>query len=236
MTFNTMCLLIPFANGTTGILQPHRDVVGAGILWCATATIVEENHICIPVISATSTRWKLRKHFEIGKWTPMDSTTFQFQNLELLDHVALDTVISRLKELLEGALLTDPVPGEVDIALGMQFSEDELRMPHFEIRQFPDVFATGTYAPGAVQGVECNIDTADHKPIHEKRCWYTPKQTDVIKTQLQEMLDIGIIEPGHSQWGFPVALVKKRMVSGASVQISENKKILPKRCLPNPNA
>ncbi|UYV66656.1 hypothetical protein LAZ67_4002457 [Cordylochernes scorpioides] len=54
------------------------------------------------------------------------------------------------------------------------------------------------------------IDTEDAKPIKHKPYRVSPKERDIIKDQIDEMLKEGIIRPSSSPWSFPVILVKKR--------------------------
>ncbi|UYV71173.1 hypothetical protein LAZ67_8002033, partial [Cordylochernes scorpioides] len=54
------------------------------------------------------------------------------------------------------------------------------------------------------------IDTEDAKPIKHKPYRVSPKERDIIKNQIDEMLKEGIIRPSSSPWSFPVILVKKR--------------------------
>ncbi|UYV75794.1 hypothetical protein LAZ67_13001373, partial [Cordylochernes scorpioides] len=54
------------------------------------------------------------------------------------------------------------------------------------------------------------IDTEDAKPIKHKPYRVSPKERDIIKDQIDEMLKEGIIRPSSSAWSFPVILVKKR--------------------------
>ncbi|UYV71271.1 hypothetical protein LAZ67_8002457 [Cordylochernes scorpioides] len=56
------------------------------------------------------------------------------------------------------------------------------------------------------------IDTEDAKPIKHKPYRVRPKERDIIKDQIDEMLKEGIIRPSSSPWSFPVMLVKKRDV------------------------
>ncbi|UYV78619.1 hypothetical protein LAZ67_16002183, partial [Cordylochernes scorpioides] len=54
------------------------------------------------------------------------------------------------------------------------------------------------------------IDTEDAKPIKHKPYRVSPKERDIIKDQIDEMLKEGINRPSSSPWSFPVILVKKR--------------------------
>ncbi|UYV71884.1 K02A2.6-like [Cordylochernes scorpioides] len=54
------------------------------------------------------------------------------------------------------------------------------------------------------------IHTEDSKPIKHKPYRVSAKERTIIKDQIDEMLEEGIIRPSSSPWSFPVILVKKR--------------------------
>ncbi|UYV77104.1 hypothetical protein LAZ67_14003317, partial [Cordylochernes scorpioides] len=54
------------------------------------------------------------------------------------------------------------------------------------------------------------IHTEDAKPIKHKPYRVSAKERTIIKDQIDEMLEEGIIRPSSSPWSFPVILVKKR--------------------------
>ncbi|UYV60625.1 hypothetical protein LAZ67_1001700, partial [Cordylochernes scorpioides] len=54
------------------------------------------------------------------------------------------------------------------------------------------------------------IETENAKPIKHKPYRVSPKERDIIKEQIQDMLQEGVIRASSSPWAFPVILVRKR--------------------------
>ncbi|UYV67231.1 K02A2.6-like, partial [Cordylochernes scorpioides] len=75
------------------------------------------------------------------------------------------------------------------------------------LERYEDLFSSRL---GRTNLAKHRIDTEDAKPIKHKPYMVSPKERDIIKEQIDEMLTEGIIRPSSSPWSFPVILVKKR--------------------------
>ena len=155
-------------------------------------------------MNVTNKPQKVRKRLTLGEWLPSKSAEVDILELGDLDKgdIPVPSFIERLRVLVGKQWSSEPVPGEEEIQFGDNLTTEEKEVLVMVLRQFPDVFATGSFKPGTVEGVECVIDTGDTPPICEKRWRYTPDQERVIKNNLKEMLDNDIIEPGNGCSGF----------------------------------
>ena len=91
------------------------------------------------------------------------------------------------------------------------FNVDEDIMKRFKelIRQYPTAFVLPGSPLGAVKGFEHRIDTADAPPIYRHPYKKSPEELRAIKTEIERMLKLKIIQPSHSEWGSPCILVRK---------------------------
>ncbi|UYV64577.1 hypothetical protein LAZ67_3001230 [Cordylochernes scorpioides] len=83
---------------------------------------------------------------------------------------------------------------------------------------FEDLFSSKL---GRTNLAKHNIDTENVKPIKHKPYRVSPKERNIIKEQIQDMLK-GVIRPSSSPWAFPVILVKNEMEVGDSVWTTES--------------
>ena len=63
---------------------------------------------------------------------------------------------------------------------------------------------------GKTSEVKCCIDTENNPPIQSKPYAYAPKERQIIRDEVQKMLDMDLIEPTRSAWTSPVVLVRKK--------------------------
>ena len=91
-------------------------------------------------------------------------------------------------------------------------SISEVKLPNVPIvREFPDVFPTDLPGLPPERDTEFNIELlpgTTHISISSYRM--APLELKKSKTQLQELLDKGFIQPSVSPWGAPVLFVKKK--------------------------
>ena len=75
--------------------------------------------------------------------------------------------------------------------------------------------------PGApfrgVASPEHTIDTGDASPQYQPPFAQSPAQLQIVKTEIQNMLTQGILEPSSSPWGAPCLLAKKKPENGILV-------------------
>ena len=78
---------------------------------------------------------------------------------------------------------------------------------------YSDLFATNNGPLGRTSVVQHAIHTEGH-PIRQPVRRQPKALQDVINTEVQQMLQDGIIQPSFSPWSSPVVMVKKRMDPG----------------------
>jgi len=78
------------------------------------------------------------------------------------------------------------------------------------LKQYGDCFAYNHSDLGTCTLETFKIDTGSSPPIHCSPYRYSPKEKEIIKTQVAELLEAGIIEPSNSPWSSPVILVPKK--------------------------
>lgn len=62
---------------------------------------------------------------------------------------------------------------------------------------------------GRTDKITLTIDTGDAKPFKIRQYLMSPYMLKILNQELDEMLQLGVVEPSHSPWNSPVILVKK---------------------------
>ncbi|UYV78663.1 hypothetical protein LAZ67_16002321, partial [Cordylochernes scorpioides] len=100
---------------------------------------------------------------------------------------------------------------EEDKVTEIQINEDLTLSQKNELRQvlskYSDLFSSKL---GKTNLAKHRIDTENAKPIKHKPYRVSPKERDIIKEQIQDMLQEGVIRASSGPWAFPVILVRKR--------------------------
>ena len=79
------------------------------------------------------------------------------------------------------------------------------------VGEFPDVFVDDLPGLPPVPDMEFVIDLEPGAaPVHKAPYRMAPAELKELKTQLQELVDNGFIQPSTSPWGAPVLFVKKK--------------------------
>ncbi|KAL1920943.1 uncharacterized protein VTP21DRAFT_11578 [Calcarisporiella thermophila] len=85
-------------------------------------------------------------------------------------------------------------------------SADEQEKLNALLGEYEDIF----HGLGRTGTVEHQIETGDAKPIKCTPYRTTWQDQQIIKREIEEMLEQGVIEPAISPWAFPVVLVRKK--------------------------
>jgi len=79
------------------------------------------------------------------------------------------------------------------------------------LHKYNDVFSSGDHDVGLTRGVCHEIPLAAGKiPIRQPTRRFGPEKEKEVSQQVHDLLDHGLIEPAHSAWSSPVALVRKK--------------------------
>ena len=65
-------------------------------------------------------------------------------------------------------------------------------------------------SPGYTTLVEHHIATGEHLPVRQRPYRLPYSQLPVMRAELDKMLELGVIEPSHSEWSSPVVMVPKK--------------------------
>lgn len=78
------------------------------------------------------------------------------------------------------------------------------------LAEYQDVFAWTPAQMGRTNLVEHSIELTNDKPIHLPPYRVSHAEKEIIRDQVDEMLELGVIRPSTSSWSAPVVLVKKK--------------------------
>ena len=76
--------------------------------------------------------------------------------------------------------------------------------------KYQNVFAKSKYDLGRTTIVQHEIDTGDHPPIKQAPRRMPLAKKEVVRKEVEAMLQNGIIEPSVSPWSSPIVLVEKK--------------------------
>ena len=92
-----------------------------------------------------------------------------------------------------------------------ELSQEERNTVEKLLLAFKDLFAKNSKSPGVQTKTKCKVPLKDPNghPLRFPPYRVTPKVLAEMKTQIQELLDNGIIKKSTSAWAFPVVMVPK---------------------------
>ena len=109
-------------------------------------------------------------------------------------------------KLVKALELDGPLYAKVDPNTMDQFKEI--------LRKYPEAFHLPGTPLGTIKGFYHNIDTGDSPPVYQLPYRKSPSELSAIKTELQRMLSMNIIQPSHSPYGSPCISVRKPLEKG----------------------
>jgi hypothetical protein len=78
------------------------------------------------------------------------------------------------------------------------------------INEYADVFRDNLPGLPPARNDPIIIDTGDARPVNRPPYKMSPAESDELKRQLTELLQLGLIRPSSSPWGAPVLFVRKK--------------------------
>ncbi|XP_047998783.1 uncharacterized protein LOC125236128 [Leguminivora glycinivorella] len=113
----------------------------------------------------------------------------------------------REQGLFDGELDWDVGIDAVDVHIPEDLPENQQKAFEDLLLEYEDVF---TSKGEAVVDVEHRIITKDHPPIASPPYRLSPPRREILKAEIDKMLQGGIIEPCSSPWASPVVMVPKK--------------------------
>ena len=112
-------------------------------------------------------------------------------------------------------LMTECAPGSIQttdqIKIGTDLSREQAARLQAVLRQQQDLFA---FTPDQLG--KCTTTTFDitlkpgAKPIAQRPYRQSPKEKEIVKKEIDKMLELGLIQPCQSSWSSPIVLVPKK--------------------------
>ena len=136
-------------------------------------------------------------------------------NVILFNNMKIGTLWSIVElRYIEENLLLDTEKDEKefsskDFIIGSSAEEEKLQVLDV-LENNRDLFGDSVKQIGRAINVEHEINLTDSKPIKLKSYKHSPKEKEIIREQVKDMLDNGIIEESYSPYSFPVVLVRKK--------------------------
>ena len=94
-----------------------------------------------------------------------------------------------------------------DFSISNELTSEQIREAESLIEQYPDVL---TGLPGRTDIIRHNIKLLTTEPVRSKGYPIPYKTREVMETEVQEMLELGVIEPSVSPYSSPVVSVPKK--------------------------
>jgi len=118
---------------------------------------------------------------------------------------AFDLCITVLKEIntVESVFESEPENKYSDAHILNSEQSKQLESVKLLFIPAKDGFLSGTKI------IRHHIDTGDSKPIRTSAHVWSPYLQKEINTEIQRMLDLGVIQPSKSSWAFPLVPVRK---------------------------
>lgn len=127
----------------------------------------------------------------------------------------------------------DPLAG-LDLSKCKLDHEQKEHLKSF-LASYSDIFAVDNTDLGCFPGIEHEINTGNHAPIHQKPYRIPVSQRAEVKAQFADMLKAGVIEPSNSPWSSPLVIVpKKDGTMRMCVDFRKLNAVTEKMCTPYP--
>ena len=97
--------------------------------------------------------------------------------------------------------------GVRDVKLGDELPEDQRRVLKDLVRRYPDVF---TDMPGETDVIQHQIRLSDDTPIRCKPYPLPYAMREVLRNEVDTMLEMGVVRPSTSPYASPIVMVKKK--------------------------
>jgi hypothetical protein len=145
---------------------------------------------------------------EVRNWSKCPVKIYKGSKVAQISHYIADrsnTINSVTKDYSELYKQID----KLDLKTDTNLSEQQQKIIRDFLKENVDVFAVNPRSPDRTPRVKHTIDTGNHLPIKSRSYRIGPRQEEIIRREVKEMLENNVIRPSKSPWGSPVVLVTK---------------------------
>ncbi|KAE8998430.1 hypothetical protein PR001_g19320 [Phytophthora rubi] len=168
-------------------------------------TKVRAGQITVPVLSLAGRTTKLPTRETLGTWAPVDA---EMEIIEMNGDLERDKVERWIKDVLKARV--EPLINEAGLSIG-EMADDDRQLLLQLLRNHPTTIEPRKGCPPMTTlGVEHEIHTGDAVPIKVRPRRHAHSEQVVVDTEVENMLNDGVIEESNGAWGFPVVLVRKK--------------------------
>ena len=94
-----------------------------------------------------------------------------------------------------------------DVSISDELTEEQRKKVRELLAKYPDVL---TSIPGKTKLLEHDIKLSTAKPVRSKGYPIPYKTREIMESEIDEMIELGVIEPSISPYSSPVVLVQKK--------------------------
>ena len=138
-----------------------------------------------------------------GDVVPVDDTDGATVAVAGVIHQDVDPELGEVPDL-EGYRQRE---GVRDVKLGDELPEDQRRVLKDLVRRYPDVF---TDMPGETDVIQHQIRLSDDTPIRCKPYPLPYAMREELRSEVDTMLEMGVVRPSTSPYASPIVMVKKK--------------------------
>lgn len=195
-------------NDYDGCLEPYQlDLDGISV--ARTLTKVKNGFAVIRLMNPTNGPVTLQPGMQIGQFSPVSKEDI------VTDCAPVEsTPVCRI-DIDQTHVPINSIKSEHQLQLPFDLSGEHLSpLEKSQLKglllKYLDIFSKSPTDFGQTDIVRHKINTNAASPVRKRAYRTSPQMQEVIESQVNEMLDKGLIEPSHSPWAAPVVMVRKK--------------------------
>jgi len=187
---------------TEYLAQPIASVESAkGV--CVASTLHQGRHPVLRLLNCTERPIQLRQGSSLARAV---EANVLFTMGEESDFATSPDKVRTFSELAHNSQ-DDPLN---DVSIGEQLPPHQADALRGMLARFRDVFASKARPIGLTSRCEHTIDTGGSAPLSQGLRPSAPKDRETERTEVDKMLEYGVIEPSTSPWASPIVMVSKK--------------------------
>ena len=197
-------------NNLASFKNKYGVCVAQGPIECPT------NTLNIILSNLTATERTIPKFTEVAKLIPLDDYDIMSSNQSQRLTSLFDCNSSLNTPLITTNMPcreTNPLKNHSIEVENIDFNVNELtpiqvKLASELLKTSADIFAATN--PGTTHLVNHHIDVGDSLPVHSIPYRTSPKEREIIQTEVDKMLKAKVIQPSRSPWEAPIVLITKK--------------------------